>query len=105
MLERPPVRRDSSDPPHNAPRRSSEHGWRAWRRRSGVQFARRCTTACTARASFSGEPQGSIKAVDATDNRHQLRHLAPGSSGASQACSRVALAATFSRLVPAVRCA
>eukprot|EP00966_Prymnesium_polylepis_P159125 3677559-Prymnesium_polylepis.1 len=46
----PPVRRDSSDPPRNVPRRSSEHGWRAWRRRSGVLIAQRCMTACTAQA-------------------------------------------------------
>ena len=53
-LESPPVRRDRSDLPRNVPRRSSEHGWRAWRRRSGVPIAQRCTTACTARASVVG---------------------------------------------------
>ena len=103
-LERPPVRRDSSDPPRNVPRRLSEHGCRAWRRRSGVLIAQRCMTACTAQASFSGEP----RQQQGRRRDGQPTPAAPSHSwviSASQACSRVASVATFSRLVPAVRCA
>ena len=102
-LERPPARRGVSDPAHDAPRRSSEHGWRAWGRRSGVYIARRCTTACTVQASFSGEPR----------EHHGLRRSAQPTAAApprslvimtSQVCSLAARAATRSLLVPAVQC-
>eukprot|EP00966_Prymnesium_polylepis_P276475 6387632-Prymnesium_polylepis.1 len=61
-------------------------------------------TACTAQASFSGEP----RQQQSRRRDGQPTPAAPSRLwvlNASQACSRVARAATFSRRVPAVRCA